>query len=153
MKGGHRNMRQQGFTLVEVLIAVVIVGILTAIALPAYQEQLRKSRRAEGKAALLKTIQLQERFYTANGTYADNAQLPTLYAVAGPVRSGEDPMDANGWYTITVTNDATCAPLNTCVTLTATPRFTDENCGVLTLNSRGVQTESGSRDVAYCWRG
>ncbi len=143
-----------GFTLIEVLIAVAIVGILLAVGLPAYQEQIAKGRRAEGKSALLKTIQLQERNYTARGTYTlDLGPLWGLAAGVG-VRSGEDPTDVNGWYVITAdTAGCNTADLQVCVNVVATPRpgWADANCNVLSLNSRGVQAETGSRDLAYCW--
>ena len=149
------KVRRSGFTLIEVLIAVAIVGILLAIGLPAYQEQIAKSRRAEGKSALLKTIQLQERNYTAQGTYTTD--LGPLYGLAAgaTVRSAEDPLNPDGWYLLTAdTTDCTPANLRDCVRVVATPnlpRFPDPACGALTLNSRGVQTEAGTRDLAYCW--
>lgn len=146
----------RGFTLMEVMIAVAIVAILVAVALPAYEEQVRKSRRAEGKSALLKTIQLQERFYTASATATYSLDLGPLYGLAAGavVRSAEDPADANGWYVLTAdTTDCVPADLTACVRVVATPRagFVDANCGTLTVNSRGVRTESGVLDNRYCW--
>jgi type IV pilus assembly protein PilE len=143
-----------GFTLIEVLIAVAIVGILLAVGLPAYQEQIAKGKRSEGKSALLKTIQLQERNYTARGRYTTD--LGPLWGL-GPgaeVRSGENPEDANGWYVITAdTTGCNTADLQVCVNVVATPRpgYDDPNCNVLSLNSRGVQAKTGTRDLAYCW--
>lgn len=140
----------------EVMITVAIIAILVAVALPAYEEQVRKSRRAEGKSALLKTIQLQERFYTASATATYSTDLGPLYGLAAgaTVRSAEDPADVNGWYVLTA-DIADCVPadLTACVRVVATPRagFVDANCGILTINSRGVRTESGARDNAYCW--
>jgi len=148
----------RGFTLIEVLIAVAIVGLLTAIALPSYQEHINKGRRAEGKSALLKTIQLQERFYTANGTYTTD--VGPLYGLTGATAlSGENPSVepgvGDGWYTLSANSTACGADgLQVCVTVVATPRngFVDARCGVLSLNSRGVQGETGSETVQYCWR-
>jgi len=143
-----------GFTLIEVLIAVAIVGILLAVGLPAYQEQIAKGKRSEGKSALLKTIQLQERNYTALGRYTLDV-APLWGRPAGEaIRSGEDPTDATAWYVITAdTAGCNTADLQVCVNVVATPRagWADPNCNVLSLNSRGVQAETGSRDVAYCW--
>jgi type IV pilus assembly protein PilE len=140
--------------LIEVLIAVAIVGILLAVGLPAYQEQIAKGRRAEGKSALLKTIQLQERNYTARGRYTTDLAPLWGLAPATEVRSGEDPADVNGWYVITA-NTAGCntVDLQVCVNVVATPRpgWADPDCGVLSLNSRGAQAETGTRDLAYCW--
>ena len=146
-----------GFTLIELLIAVAIVGILTAVALPSYLEHIAKGRRAEGQAALQKAVQLQERFYTANGTYATNAQLPSLFGLGGhPVYSGENPAENTGRYTLTVVADGAnnCTDLTICVAIQAAPNapFVDPKCGTLTLNSRGVRTESGTETLQYCWK-
>ena len=151
------NDRHRGFTLIELMVAIVIVGILVAVALPAYQEQVRKGRRAEAKTALLKTMQLQERFYTAspNATYADKAT--TLYGIADDatkVYSGENPA-VESWYELTVDRVGCGAEtLQTCVRVVATPRagYVDDNCNVLALNSRGVQSATGTKGVTYCWR-
>ena len=124
MAGSIRN----GFTLIELMIAVAVVAILTAIAYPSYVEQVNKSRRAEAKSAVLQTASLQERFYTLNNAYSN-----TLLA-------------SSTRYTITVTTPATDT-----YTITAVPQFTDEKCGTLTYNQLGTQTISGSADLAYCW--
>jgi len=140
-----------GFTLIELMIAMAIVALLTAIALPAYQEHLNKGRRAEGQAALQRAIQLQERNYTVNGTYTTN--LAPLFGIAGTVLSGEDP--TTGRYTLTANNDvANCTDPTTCVTVQAAPvaPWADASCGTLTLNSRGVRTSTGDKPLAYCWR-
>ena len=140
-----------GFTLIELMIAVAIVALLTAVALPAYQEHLNKGKRAEGQAALQRAIQLQERNYTVNATYTTN--LSPLYGIAGAVLSGEDP--TTGRYTLTaIDTAANCTDLTVCVTVQAVPvaPWSDANCGTLTLNTRGVRTESGNQTLAYCWR-
>lgn len=140
-----------GFTLIELMIAVAVVALLTAVALPAYQEHINKGKRAEGQAALQRAIQLQERNYTVNGTYATN--LSPLYGIAGTVHSGEDP--TAGKYTLSAIDTvAGCVNLNECVTVQAVPvaPWTDANCGTLTLDTRGVRTESGNKTLDYCWR-
>ncbi len=82
--------RRCGFTLIELMIAMVIVAIIVAIAYPSYVEQVRKSRRAEAKAVLLEDAQFMERTYTTTGQYdkdsAGNAvtrcSLPEQYTPA-----------------------------------------------------------------------
>ena len=148
----HMTRSGSGFTLIELMIAVAIVALLTAVALPAYQEYLNKGRRAEGQAALQRAIQLQERNYTVNGTYTTNL-LPLYGLTTGAVLSGEDP--TTGRYTLTANNAvAACADPNLCITIQAVPvaPWTDASCGTLTLDSRGVRTSNGAKPLAYCWR-
>jgi type IV pilus assembly protein PilE len=133
------------------MIAVAIVAILTAVTLPAYQEHVNKGKRAEGQAALQRAIQMQERNYTVNGTYTTD--LAALYGVSAPLRSGED--GTTGRYTLTANSTgASCTDLTVCVTVEAAPvaPWADANCGTLSLNSKGVRTESGAKDIAYCWK-
>jgi type IV pilus assembly protein PilE len=65
---------ESGFTLVELMVAVAIVGILAAIAVPSYQESMRKSRRADAQGALMNFANGMERLYTENSTYCNGAQ-------------------------------------------------------------------------------
>jgi type IV pilus assembly protein PilE len=144
---------QSGFTLIELMIAVVIVSILAAVALPSFQDQIIRSRRAEGKTALLRAAQLLERNYTVNNTYVtDLAPLHGLAANA-PVYSGENPAIAAGNYTITATNQP-CGQIAQCYTLTATQNgaFRDPRCGDLTVTSTGVRGASGPETVERCWQ-
>ena len=66
MRGGRRE--QRAFTLIELMIVVVIIGILAAVAMPSYIEHTRKAKRAEAKAILLEAAQALEGNYTLNGT-------------------------------------------------------------------------------------
>lgn len=133
------NRRMRGITLIELMIVVVIVGILAAIAYPSYQSQVRKSKRADGKAELMETAQALERCYTRFGRYNDGN-----CAVAFPITSPE------GHYELT-------APTLTAVSfiLDATPQgpqAEDTECGVLRLTSTGVQGSQGANtDVNDCW--
>ncbi|MEB0135681.1 type IV pilin protein [Actimicrobium sp. CCC2.4] len=124
MTESNRN----GFTLIELMITVAVIAILAAVAYPSYVEQVNKSRRAEGKSAILQTASLQERFFTLNNTYSTTLVAPSTH------------------YAITVINPATDSYL-----ITATPNFADAKCGTLTYNQLGTQTGGGSADVAYCW--
>jgi type IV pilus assembly protein PilE len=167
MKEIHMSTRQTGFTLLELMVTVAIIGILAAIAFPSYQEQARRGKRAEGKTALLKAAQLQERIYitgipgvTNPAFYANNNQLPLLFGMtAGDVvYSGENPRLTTGAYVITVdanpNTDCTGASFQQCFRLRATPNgtHTDPKCQQLTLTSTGARNISGTGDTAArCW--
>jgi type IV pilus assembly protein PilE len=158
-----------GFTLIEVMIAVLVVAILGAIAFPAYQDQVRKGKRAEGKAALLRAAQMQEREYTSNGNYT--ADLGKLFGIPGQaVFSGEDD-PIRGSYQLTITPAATggyqqgytliatpsaVSAVAPAPTVPATALFADPDCGVLTLTSTGVRTftfsgDAGKSNKDRCW--
>lgn len=128
---------QAGFTLVELIIAVAIVAIITAVALPSYQNQVRKTKRADGKGFLLEIAAAQERFFTQNVRYGTLAQLG--YA---------DDESPEGYYTINIAR----ANNNTTYTLTASPLapFVDDECGNLTLNNTNMRDSGGDNDI--CWR-
>ena len=64
----ERNRRQQGFTLVEVMVVAVIISILLMVAMPTYQQSVRKARRADAYNALLELAARQERFYAQNNS-------------------------------------------------------------------------------------
>jgi type IV pilus assembly protein PilE len=151
----HRVRASAGFTLVELMIVVAIIAVIVAVGLPSYQEHMRKAKRAEGKTALLKALQLEERAYTSNATYQTDL-APLFGLVAGqPVRSGEDPSTGN--YDLTAAVDPDTNDLAKGVQITATPRagvFSDPDCGNLTITSTGKRGFSGTGAKAtkdYCW--
>ncbi len=139
--------KSHGFTLIELMIVVAIVGILAAIAYPAYTEQVRKSKRADAQAALMGLANAMERHFTANSTYAtaaDGAGVPLVYAAQVPIDGG------TAYYNLRVT-----AADGTSYTLQATATgsmASDADCGNLTLTSTSVRGKSGTNTVDYCWR-
>ncbi|MVF21364.1 type IV pilin protein [Methylocaldum sp. BRCS4] len=131
----------RGFTLMELMIAVAVVGILAAVAFPSYQSQVIKTRRSDGKAALMSAAAKQEQYYLDNKTYANT--MTALGYSANPASSAE------GYYQISIT-----ASSATAFTLQAAPQgsqTSDTVCDNLTLNNLGTKTESGSGTVNDCW--
>lgn len=143
----HETLRAQsaGMTLVELLIAVAIVGILAAIAYPSYQAQVRRGNRTDGKAELMEAAQELEKCYTRYGAY-NNAACTSFNVTAGGNRLSE-----KGKYRITF--QAVQDPANQ-YTLAATlepGRGQDTDCGVLTIDQSGLRSQSVTAPVQQCW--
>lgn len=128
--------RAKGFTLIELMIVVAIVGILAAIAIPAFNEQMRKSRRSEAMQAL-SDMQLKQEHWRAN-----HATYGTLADMGSPT---------NPYYTLTITGNNA----NNYV-ITATPTAggaqAGDRCGNFILtNANGVISKSVSTSLTNCW--
>lgn len=132
--------QHQGFTLIEVMIVVAIIGILSAIALPSYNEYIRRGHRAEARTGLLQAAQWLERASTAMGTYPLTAAFPaSLQTVPGDR------------YDISVVSGDGSA-----YALTATPKGgqTGDKCGNYTLDQTGLRGANGATSgdiVTECW--
>ncbi|MFZ2305732.1 MAG: type IV pilin protein [Rhodoferax sp.] len=135
--------RQSGFTLIEVMIVVAIVGILSAIALPSYRSYIERGDRASARAALLEAQQFMERFYATNNRFTTDVACTTSPAL--PARFTNVPENSPR-YSLAVVSDCNS------YTLTATPLQTVSSCTNLTLTNTGVKGISGSGTVADCWK-
>lgn len=129
--------RSGGFSLIEVLIALVILGIVAAIGYPSYQNYVRESRRAEGRNLLLEAANREERFFADNNTYTnDMTQLGY----------GADPaVSEHNYYSLDAVSTATS------YTLTVTAQgvqAVDTDCATLSLTSTGSKTATGG---GSCW--
>ena len=149
------NTDESGFTLIEVMVVVVIVAILSTVAYPSYQESVRRTKRAEGRAALMQLMQQQERFYTQNTTYTVFSSESTA-AHEKKFRWYSADSAAASSYEISAT---ACSGdvIQNCVLLTAKPGtekvnsgFKDTACGNFMLTSTGEKTVSGS--ATTCWK-
>ena len=132
----------RGFTLMELMIAVAVVGILAGVAVPSYREHVAASRRSDGKAALLAVAQLMERAYTEQGTYAGVTLGTTgVYPSTSP----------QGYYTLSiVSQDADGFSLRA----TRAGAQIGDKCGNYTYNlvsAKDVALAATGYTAAKCW--
>ena len=133
---------QRGFTLIELMITVAIVGILAAIAYPSYTAQVQKSRRADAQVALMEIAQREESYFLRNRSYGDTTAW------------GYSTSSGDGYYTLSITATATTFT----ATATATsgkPQAHDTPCQVMTLNNRGVKQGGATATTTTantCWK-
>jgi len=145
--GTRMRQIQQGFTLIEIVIVVAIMGILVSIALPAYQNSVLRSGRAEAKGELVEVASDLERYFSNFNTYIDDA-LP----LNSPAVADRDRTTVNGLYVISVEACGTGA-LSNCFIATATPQGDQaaDSCTTFTLTNTGVRGATGDT-VEECWQ-
>ena len=133
MKKNIRARNSQGFTLIEILMAIAIMAILAAVAWPAYEHYLTKNRRIDGVRALMSNASRMEKCFINSGDY-------TTCTINTP--------SDKGYYAISVNTTTET------YTLTATPQNQqsgDSECAKLTLDHLGQKGITGSASVKRCW--
>ncbi len=135
-----RRTNSSGFSLMELMIALAIVGILARIAIPAYTDQVRKTRRADAQSVLLELTQSLERFYTNNNTFV-GATLPITQAP----KEG-----ATKYYNLSFTAAQTATAFSIRAVPIAGSDQASDRCGTMTITNAGVKTVSTS--ATGCWR-
>jgi len=165
---GMHDADGKGFSLIEVLAVLAIIALLVSLALPAYRGQVLRAKRVQGQAALLKTMQQQERYYSQHNRYlafsAGAARAEGVEGADGGAQvaefawwSGEGGEEgaARSAYEL---DAAAClgSTIVQCVLLRARPgtervdaQFRDAECGTLTLSSTGERGSAGP--AALCW--
>lgn len=116
--------RTQGFTLTELVITVGIIGILAAIAIPSYQDSIRKGRRGDAKAELSRLAQAEEKWRVTNTTYDDGTNIT---------------LTNTNYYNFAITSSTATA-----FTITAAPQGDQAHdvCATLSINNTAVITSS-----------
>lgn len=149
----------RGFSLIELMIVIVVVAILAAIAIPSYQDYIRKSRRADAKDAVTRIAAAQEKYFFTHNSYT--VDLADLGYGSGTVESSE------GWYRLSFNADAaadsadgTCGTDPNeypCFTITATAinaQASDTKCASFSITQSGKKTaknSGGTDNTDLCW--
>ena len=132
------NNKNKGFTLVELMIVIAIIGILAAVGYPAYTNAVKKGNRADAIDSLMSLANRMEEYYMNNDTYAGATINAAGTGTVGSNKTSDD------LYTLSITSATAYA-----YTLTATPKSADTECGNLILNSLGQKTDSKGK--GNCW--
>jgi type IV pilus assembly protein PilE len=166
-----RHRGSLGFTLIEIMVAVVLVAILAAIAIPSYSAYVVRGQRAAAKAALEQAAQFLERNYTTSGCYnftdAASCAAQGGNAVTAIWTFTGAPTDGGGTFTYAIGAPNFTPPAGFVAgqyfSVTATPcagsctggnNFTDSDCGALTLDNTGTKSANGTIGTAkpeLCW--
>lgn len=151
------HKRITGFTLVELMIVVAIVGILAAIAYPSYIDSVRKGNRAEGRAAITNLLQQQERSFTQNNTYVAFDTAADATAANMKDYSGDGSRAAAKYLLVAKLCAAiggVVPPIRDCVNIVATPQagvFSDPDITFLSIDTQG-RRDCGITDKSRCWK-
>ena len=131
------TLKANGFTLIEVMITIVIVGILASIAYPSYMSQVRKSRRSDAVQAFSQVQQAQERWRANNTTYSG--------AIAD---LGISATTAGGYYTVAVSSTTATGYVATATAVSGKSQTGDTGCTALTAT---VTNGSAVNAPTSCW--
>ena len=143
--------KENGFTLIELMIVAAIIGILAAIAFPAYNEYVVKTRRATAAGCLMEYAQFMERFNTSFMSYKDGKDS-SGGAIVVTLPSTSCSTDLAEAYSFSF---AAGQPTTTTFNIQAIPQGNqatrDTKCATLSIDEKGIKAVSGTGVVKTCW--
>ncbi len=149
----HRQ-HDRGFSLIELMVVMTVIGILATIVYPLYQDSVRKARRADAKTVMLELALWMERFYTENHRYDATWTDPSVAVTSlTPANLQFAPKEGNQkYYTIRLTNLSAQTFTIEAAPIAAGPQRSDP-CGTLTLTQTGQKGVAGSASLPAggCW--
>jgi type IV pilus assembly protein PilE len=139
----------RGFTLMELMIVVAIIGIIAAIAIPNYTNSITRSRRAQAASCLQEASQFMERWYTTNLRY--DIDVNTNAAIGYPALGCATENNINQYYTFGFNGAVAARTYSVQATAINAQATADSTCGNLRINQSGTRSITGSGDVKNCF--